>query len=104
MSGDATTGAHRRETIRRKMGYMEVANEMKRMGVLYGGPYYIADGQIEMAPSHFNLRPVAQSQLPLNLGCCIKATELMSFERHFAALQPRGPENAARLTLTTRAA
>ena len=59
------------------------APRMKLLGVLYAGPSYTAEGKLDIAPVPTH-RGKVTSRIPMNLGYCIKASELRWFERHFA--------------------
>lgn len=56
------------------------------LGILWGGPQYDAVGDLKVMPiptSDPNLKEVAVSRIPMNLGYCVRAEELMWFDEHF---------------------
>ena len=53
------------------------------LGVLYAGPQYTNEGKIEIASVPTTSKPVALSPIPINLGYCIKAEQLLGFEEIF---------------------
>lgn len=61
----------------------------KLLGVLYAGPQHTAEGEIRMVPVPTAMKPVVQSQIPINLGYCVKANQLMALEKHFASIVGR---------------
>lgn len=63
-------------------------SRVKLLGVLWGGPQYNAVGELHVVPiptSHAESKKVALSQIPMNLGYCVRAEELRWFEEHFEA-------------------
>ena len=59
---------------------------IKLLGILWGGPQYTAEGEIRVVPVPSAMQPVALSRIPNNLGYCIKAEQLLEFEKHFDKL------------------
>lgn len=58
----------------------KVGNRVALLGILYAGPQFTAEGEIEVRDIPTVARPVAVSRIPINLGICIKARRLMDFE------------------------
>jgi Trypsin-like peptidase domain len=61
-------------------------SRVKLLGVLWGGPQYNAVGALHVVPiptSNAESKKVALSQIPMNLGYCVRAEELRWFEEHF---------------------
>lgn len=59
------------------------SSRVKLIGVLWGGPQYDAKGEIRAVPVPTAVKPIAVSSIPINLGFCIKADQLASFEAIF---------------------
>jgi hypothetical protein len=53
------------------------------IGILYAGPQHTARGEIHVMPIPTSVQPVAISRIPTNLGYCVKAVQLLHFEKHF---------------------
>jgi hypothetical protein len=51
------------------------------LGILYAGPQYTATGEIILSPNF--QRPIAVSQIPVNLGLIIKADRILDLEELF---------------------
>jgi hypothetical protein len=58
-------------------------SRVKLLGVLWGGPQFTATGEVKAVPVPTNHQPVVLSKIPANLGYCIKADQILWFERHF---------------------
>ncbi len=56
------------------------------LGILYAGPQYTLEGNIEVRPIPTEMTPVPVSRIPMNLGNVIKATQLLDFKRAFSEL------------------
>jgi hypothetical protein len=67
---------------------------MKLLGVLWGGPQHNAEGEIKAVPVPTTVRPIAISRIPNNLGFCVKANQLMYFERHFRQMLDEASKSA----------
>lgn len=50
------------------------------LGVLFAGPVYTAEGTIEVIDVPTRQVPIARSEIPLNLGIAIKASEILRFK------------------------
>ncbi|BDW98802.1 S1 family peptidase [Maricaulis maris] len=73
-------------------GYMDKSGNtslggirVKLLGVLFAGPQFTAKGEIKVQPVPTNNIPIAESKIPINLGYCVKATQLDWFEEYFRA-------------------
>ncbi|MCG8561917.1 MAG: serine protease [Hyphomicrobiales bacterium] len=62
------------------------SGRVKLLGVLWGGPKHTARGDIEIVPVPSAVQPIALSPIPINLGYCVKADQLLAFEEYFEAL------------------
>lgn len=69
--------------LSRKTGTASFGYQFILLGILYAGPMYTAQGDIEIDPAPTSLGTRISAQVPINLGVCIKATELDKFEKHF---------------------
>lgn len=67
----------------RKEGGISIGGRVKFIGVLWGGPQHTATGEIRVVPVPTSSQPIAVSQIPMNLGYCIKAEKLLAFKQHF---------------------
>lgn len=56
------------------------ASRLKLIGILWGGPVYTVNGEIKVVPIPTAVEARALSPVPINLGYCIKATELIVFD------------------------
>ncbi|NWG54597.1 MAG: trypsin-like peptidase domain-containing protein [Hydrogenophilaceae bacterium] len=63
-----------------------IGTRVKLLGVLWGGPQFTAQGEIRAVPVPTATQPIALSRIPINLGYCVKATELTWFEEHFKSI------------------
>jgi len=59
------------------------ASRYRLLGVLYAGPQYTAEGDIKIVNVPTQQKIVAQTDIPTNLGMCIKAGEIRRFEQLF---------------------
>jgi len=59
---------------------------VKLLGILWGVAIYNAEGEVSSAPIPTVTKSIAISQIPSNVGFCVKAEQLMAFEKHFAAM------------------
>jgi hypothetical protein len=62
------------------------SGRIKLLGVLWGGPQHTAEGEIRVVPVPTATQSIALSRIPNNLGFCIKAEQLLWFERHFGRI------------------
>jgi len=69
-----------------KSGGYTLGARLKFIGVLWGGPMYTTEGKVIVVPIPTKNEPVALSQIPMNLGYCIKAEQLLAFDDHFGKL------------------
>ena len=58
----------------------------KLLGILWGGPQFMATGEIKTVPVPTSTQQVSLSRIPINLGYCIKASQLRWFEIHFTEI------------------
>lgn len=64
----------------RKEGGIELGSRILFLGILWGGPQHTAEGQIQVLPVPTEMKPMAFSRIPNNLGYCVKAKKLLDFE------------------------
>lgn len=57
-------------------GNVVMASRLYLLGFLWGGPERTVEGEIKAVPAPMNLKAVAVTQIPINLGFVIKATQL----------------------------
>jgi hypothetical protein len=65
--------------VNRDGGTQLGSSRIRLLGVLWGGPVYTAEGVIEDQPVPTDMRPVARTQMLINLGYCIKAERILEF-------------------------
>jgi hypothetical protein len=63
-----------------KSGGLSIGLRMKLLGILYGGPQYTAEGEVIAITIPTQKKVLAVSQIPINLGMCIKAQRILDFE------------------------
>jgi hypothetical protein len=61
-------------------------SRIKLLGILWGGPQYTVGGTIKAVPVPAIMQPMSFSQIPNNLGFCVKADQLLWFQEHFGAI------------------
>jgi V8-like Glu-specific endopeptidase len=67
-----------------KHGNTNVANRVLLLGVLFAGPQFTAEGEIEIVQiPTATQRPIAKTPVMINLGYCVRAEQLFWFESHF---------------------
>jgi len=62
---------------------------VRLIGVLWGGPQFNAVGELHVVPVPTSAAPtkeVALSRIPMNLGYCVRASQLLWFDQHFRKL------------------
>ena len=69
-----------------KQGNIIIGTRIYLLGILYAGPEYNLEGEIEVRPIPTQMTPVPVSRIPINLGCVIKADKLLDFKRVFSGL------------------
>jgi hypothetical protein len=67
-----------------KSGDLIVGNRVKLLGILYAGPQCTITGDLEIINVPTQQRPMAISQIPINLGMVIKSQKLLDFDQCFA--------------------
>jgi hypothetical protein len=67
-------------------GATVIGNRIKLLGILYGGPQFTAEGEIQIVNVPTHHKAVAMSRIPTNLGICIKSARLFEFEPILRAL------------------
>ena len=67
----------------KKGGGITIGNRFKLLGVLYAGPQQEAEGDIKIIPIPTVSKGKAIIEMPINLGYCIKADQLLYFENYF---------------------
>lgn len=71
-----------------KKGELKLGTRIKLLGILWAGPQYTAEGEIVVVPVPSAMQPIVRSRIPNNLGYCIKADQLLAFEKHFEQFLP----------------
>lgn len=61
-------------------------SRVKLLGILWGTALHTTRGSVVQTPVPTAIGQIAISQVPNNLGYCVKATELRAFDEHFEAL------------------
>jgi len=66
-----------------KEGGITIGSRLQLLGVLYAGPQFTAEGDIQIAQAPTAERFVSRSHIPMNIGNCIKASQLKFFHEYF---------------------
>lgn len=66
----------------RKEGGTQIGHRVKLLGILYEGPLRTETGEIRVVPVPTSTKPISVSNTLFNLGYCVKATQLLFFEKH----------------------
>jgi S1-C subfamily serine protease len=61
-------------------GGISLGSRLHLLGLLWGGPQFTAEGRIIVKPVPTSAMPVSLSQIPTNLGYCIKARMIRDLE------------------------
>lgn len=69
------------------------STRIKLLGVLYAGPQYTVEGNIQVVPVPTKTIPISVSQIPTNLGLVIKAERILEFEDIFLKMTREGKSN-----------
>lgn len=71
--------------VNKATGETMLGGRVKLLGVLWGGPQFNAVGDLLVVPVPTTQasKDVALSRIPMNLGYCVRATQLRWFEEHF---------------------
>lgn len=69
--------------FQQKQNGVVYGRRVKLLGVLWGGPQFVAEGKVVAMPVPSAFHYAAHVSIPNNLGYCIKAEQLMDFERQF---------------------
>ncbi|RVK61958.1 serine protease [Sinorhizobium meliloti] len=64
----------------RKDGSIALGSRFHLLGLLWGGPQYTAQGSIVARPVPTSMAPIALSQIPTNLGFCVKSRLIRDLE------------------------
>jgi hypothetical protein len=72
--------------VNKSQNKVTLGGRIKLLGILWGGPQYLAPGVIKAVPIPTAVQQMAVSRIPNNLGYCVKAEQLLAFEEHFDAL------------------
>ncbi len=65
------------------------------LGVLYPGPQWTAEGEIEIRTIPTRVEPIARTAIPINIGIVIKAERLLDFEPGFQEAAKRDAVTAS---------
>jgi hypothetical protein len=63
-----------------KTGSINIGSRIKLLGILYAGPQYTTSGELQIINVPTQQKVIAISHIPMNLGICIKAQQLLKFE------------------------
>lgn len=85
-----TTGYANKES-----GGIELGSRVRLIGVLWGGPQFTAEGEIRVVPVPTSTKALTLSRVPMNLGYCVRATQLCWFEEHFQKMKDAEDAKAA---------
>ena len=69
-----------------RAGDTVIGNRVALLGVLYAGPQFTAEGELEIVTVPTQQKVVSRALIPINLGVVIKATRLADFD---ALLAPK---------------
>jgi hypothetical protein len=61
-------------------GSTNVGSRIQLLGIVYAVALHTTDGDVVVVPAPTQARAIAKSQIPNNLGLCIKASRVMEFE------------------------
>jgi hypothetical protein len=67
-----------------KSGGITIGSRVKLLGILYAGPQCTITGELEIVNVPTQQRPMAVSQIPINLGIVIQSQKLLDFDQCFA--------------------
>lgn len=77
-------------TYTNRQGGTVIGTRMHLLGILYAGPQYSVEGDIEIVPVPTEMKPIPVSRIPINLGLVIKARRLLDFKPILAKLAGGG--------------
>ncbi len=66
-----------------RQGTHIASSRIKLLGILYGGPQYTAEGEIEIVSVPTVRRAISITEMPINLGVAIKSERLLDFQDLF---------------------
>lgn len=66
-------------------GATVIGNRIALLGILYAGPQFTAEGELEIVTVPTQQKVVSRALIPINLGVVIKATRLADFDGIFAS-------------------
>jgi hypothetical protein len=72
-----------------------IGTRLKLLGVLYAGPQFATTGDIVTVPIPTQLKQIAVSSIPTNLGFVIKSTDLSAFSGIFSKAQSSKSKDTA---------
>jgi len=67
-------------TYTNRQGATVIGTRIQFLGVLYAGPQYTVEGNIEILPVPTEMKPIPVSRIPINLGIVIKSKKLLDFK------------------------
>jgi hypothetical protein len=73
-------------------GHFQLGSRAALIGIVFGVYNHTTDGRIIMLPAPTQLTPQVQSQIPNNLGVCIKAEKLLDFEPQLVKYGAKVPD------------
>jgi len=69
-----------------KAGGITIGSRVKLLGVLYAGPQYNAQGEIQIVTVPTGQKLIASAAVPINLGIVVKSKRLRDFDPLLKAL------------------
>lgn len=63
-----------------RQGGTVLGTRVQFLGILYAGPQYTIEGEIEIVPVPTELKPIPVLRIPVNLGVVIKSKKLLDFK------------------------
>jgi hypothetical protein len=66
-----------------RRGNIALSLRLKFLGVVYGAEMQNTPGPITFAPIPTQMRPMATTEVPMNLGVCLFASRMLDFEPEF---------------------
>ena len=67
-----------------KKGTFMGGSRVKLIGILYAGPQYTVEGEVQIVEVPVLQKPIVLSNIPNNLGLVIRSSKLVEFEDLFS--------------------
>lgn len=75
-----------------RSGGASMGTRVQLLGIVYGVATHTTAGEIRLVPAPTQMRPVAISAIPNNIGACIKSSRILEFEPVIVELGFKPPE------------